>query len=136
MTMERSFFRTVLIADDDSNNIFALSATLRARGITIVTASSAEEAMYLLQTEPAIGIVLSDMMMPGTDGYDFIHLIRENKHLDHIPVIAVTAQAMSGDREKCLAAGAADYISKPIDVDRLMELLHKYKITGSETAGK
>jgi CheY-like chemotaxis protein len=136
MTMKYSFSKTVLIVDDDSKNIFALSATLRARGIAVIAASSSEEAMYLLQTEPAIGIILSDMMMPGTDGYDFIRLIRDNKHLDHIPVIAVTAQAMPGDREKCLAGGAADYISKPIDVDRLIEILYKYKITGSETAGK
>ena len=135
MTMER-LSKTVLIVDDDSNNIFALSATLRTRKIPVMSAGSAEEAMYILQSEPTIGIVLSDMMMPGTDGYDFIRMIREVDYLDHIPVIAVTAQAMPGDREKCLASGAADYISKPVDVDKLMALLHQYKIAGSETAGK
>lgn len=136
MTMERLLTKTVLIVDDDSKNIFALSATLRARKIPIMTATSAEEAMYMLQSEPAIGIVLSDMMMPGTDGYDFIRMIREIDYLDHIPVIAVTAQAMPGDKEKCLAAGASDYLSKPVDVDKLMNILHTHKITGSETAGK
>lgn len=136
MSMERYPSKTVLIVDDDSKNIFALSATLRAKGLRVLTASSAEEAIVSLQADPAIGIVLSDMMMPGTDGYDFIRMIRVNDHLDHIPVIAVTAQAMPGDREKCLAAGASDYISKPINVDRLMELLYKYKIAGSETADK
>jgi CheY-like chemotaxis protein len=136
MTMERHLSKKVLIVDDDSKNIFALSATLRSRSIPILSATSAEEAMYLLQTEPAIGIVLSDMMMPGTDGYDFIRMVREIDYLDHIPVIAVTAQAMTGDKEKCLAAGAADYLSKPVDVDRLLIILDKFKITGSETTGK
>lgn len=133
MNMER-FAKTVLIVDDDSKNIFALAATLRTKGFKTLTAGNAEEAMIYLQAEPEVAIVLTDMMMPGTDGYDLIRIMRENRHLDHIPVIAVTAQAMPGDREKCLAAGASDYISKPIDVDRLMALLYKYKIAGSETA--
>jgi len=135
MTMNR-LSKTILIVDDDSKNIFALAATLRSRGFKIFTAGSAEEAMIFLQAEPTIGIVLSDMMMPGTDGYDFIRMIRQNNHLDHIPVIAVTAQAMPGDREKCIAAGASDYLSKPIDVDKLMAILYKYKITDGETADK
>ena len=135
MTMNR-LSKTILIVDDDSKNIFALAATLRSRGFKIFTASSAEEAIIFLQAEPTIGIVLSDMMMPGTDGYDFIRMIRQNNHLDHIPVIAVTAQAMPGDREKCIAAGASDYLSKPIDVDKLMAILYKYKITDGETADK
>jgi two-component system cell cycle response regulator DivK len=135
MTMNR-LSKTILIVDDDSKNIFALAATLRSRGFKIFTASSAEEAIILLQAEPTIGIVLTDMMMPGADGYDFIRMIRQNSHLDHIPVIAVTAQAMPGDREKCIEAGANDYLSKPIDVDKLMDILYKYKIAGSETADK
>jgi CheY-like chemotaxis protein len=119
-------FGTILIIDDDSRNIFALAATLKAKGYRYVSCSDAMEGMKLLQSELEIGIVLMDMMMPELDGYDAIPMIHAIPGRETLPVIAVTAQAMVGDREKCIAAGAADYIAKPIDVDRLIEVLGLY----------
>lgn len=116
----------VLIIDDDQKNIFALAATLRAKGWKVRSAGSAEEGMKMLSSNAEIGVILLDMMMPEIDGYETISLIRNNEKLRDIPVISVTAQAMTGDKEKCLAAGADDYVSKPIDVDRLFDLLNKY----------
>lgn len=115
--------KKVLIIDDDSRNIFALSATLRARSYECLSCMSAEEALQLLKRDEAVDIVLIDMMMPYMDGYEAIPLIKEIPSRAATPVIAVTAQAMVGDREKCLAAGADGYISKPIDVDKLLEIL-------------
>jgi two-component system cell cycle response regulator DivK len=116
----------VLIIDDDATNIFALRAVLRSKGWETLAASNAGAGIALLEKDESIGIVLLDMMMPGTDGYEAIGIIREKKHLKDLPVIAVTAQAMKGDREKCLEAGANDYVSKPIDVDRLLTLLNSH----------
>ena len=112
--------RKILIIDDDARNTFALSAVLRARGYDCITASSAQQGIAFLKSSGDIGTVLIDMMMPDMDGYQAIPLIKMQYD---IPVIAVTAQAMTGDREKCLAAGADDYISKPIDVDKLLRIL-------------
>lgn len=114
----------VLIVDDDPRNIFALGATLKSKGYPCVTATSAQQGLAMLRDDANIGIVLLDMMMPEMDGYEAIPRI---KALRHIPVIAVTAQAMVGDREKCLAAGADDYISKPINVDALLTILENRK---------
>lgn len=114
----------VLIVDDDATNIFALSAVLRRRGWEVATAGTAMEGIEVLKSDDGIGIVLLDMMMPEIDGYEMIQMIRKQKGTAHIPVIAVTAQAMVGDREKCLEAGADDYVSKPVDTDRLLEILH------------
>jgi two-component system cell cycle response regulator DivK len=110
----------ILIIDDDARNTFALSAVLRARGYSCITAGSAQQGIAFLKGAGDISMVLIDMMMPEMDGYEAIPLIK--KQYD-IPVIAVTAQAMTGDREKCLAAGADDYISKPVDVDKLLHIL-------------
>src|SRR5690349_5252827 len=117
--------KEVLIVDDDARNIFALKATLQSKSIRCRTAQDAQEALKLLEEHSSIGVVLMDMMMPGIDGYGAIAAIRERPHLAGLPVIAVTAQAMVGDREKCLEAGADDYVSKPIDVDLLMEKIAK-----------
>lgn len=110
----------ILIIDDDPRNIFALKATLSSRGYQVVPASSAQQGLAFLNGSSDIRIVLIDMMMPDMDGYEAIPKIKE-KHT--LPVIAVTAQAMVGDREKCLNAGADDYISKPINVDKLFAIL-------------
>lgn len=115
--------RKILIIDDDAKNIFALTATLRSRGYESSSATSAEEGIRMAAADPLTGIILLDMMMPGTDGYQALRMIRSHEQLQKLPVIAVTAQAMKGDKEKCLEAGADDYISKPIDVDHLMERL-------------
>lgn len=118
--------KTILIIDDDSRNIFALSAVLKAKGFAVVSASSAGEGIGLLRKDRGIKVVLLDMMMPDMDGYEALREIRSNEELSALPVIAVTAQAMVGDREKCLEAGADDYVSKPIDVDLLLNILNRY----------
>lgn len=118
--------KTVLIVDDDPRNIFALAETLKAKGFAPISCSDAMEATELLSGPTHIDLALLDMMMPEMDGYRAIPTIKSLKGREQLPVIAVTAQAMPGDREKCLLAGADDYISKPIDVDRLLQLLHAY----------
>jgi two-component system cell cycle response regulator DivK len=118
--------KKILIIDDDSRNIFALSAVLRARGFECVSASSAREGIEMLAHDRSTDIILMDIMMPEMDGYEAIENIRSNKRIAHIPIVAVTAQAMTGDREKALTAGADDYISKPVDVDLLMIILNKH----------
>lgn len=116
----------ILIIDDDPRNIFALVAVLKSKKFTCLTASSAEEGLKRLYDQPDIGIVLMDMMMPDMDGYQAIAEIRKNNLVRKVPIIAVTAQAMVGDREKCIAAGADAYISKPIDIDILVEELSNF----------
>jgi CheY-like chemotaxis protein len=115
--------KRVLIVDDDARNIFALSAILRSRQFECVSCLSAEEALKLLETDEPVDIVLMDMMMPDMDGYEAIPLIKGMPSRTSTPVISVTALAMVGDKEKCLAAGADGYISKPVDVDKLLQLL-------------
>ena len=115
--------KSILIADDDIRNTYALSCYLEAMepGVNILTAGNGQEALELLQGRSDIAIVLMDMMMPGMDGYEATRRIRKGGVMHDIPIIAVTAQAMKGDRDKCLAAGATDYVSKPIDMDILLK---------------
>jgi CheY-like chemotaxis protein len=115
-----------MIVDDDPRNIFALRATLKSKSYDCVSCEDAVSALKLLEEEKDIDAVLLDMMMPEMDGYEALSHIRSKESAKHLPVIAVTAQAMPGDREKCLSAGADDYVSKPVDVDRLLSLLEKY----------
>jgi len=115
--------KKILIVDDDARNIFALTATLKARSFNCLSCMSAEEALQLLKSEIPVDVVLIDMMMPEMDGYEAIPLIKQIPSRKATPVISVTAQAMVGDREKCIGAGADGYISKPIDVDKLLQLL-------------
>jgi two-component system, cell cycle response regulator DivK len=115
--------KNILIIDDDARNIFALSLVLRSRGYAVLSAISAGNGIAMLRTNKSIGIMLLDMMMPDMDGYQALALIRSDEALKDFPVIAVTAQAMQGDREKCLSAGATNYISKPIDMDKLQAIL-------------
>lgn len=117
--------KRVLIIDDDNRNIFALSATLRAKSFECLSCLSAQEALDILNSDETIDAVLIDMMMPDMDGYEAIPLIKSIAKRKDTLVVSVTAQAMVGDREKCLMAGADEYISKPIDVDRLLSLLSK-----------
>lgn len=119
-------FKEILIIDDDSKNIFALNAVLKAKKYHCVSAQSAAEGFRILASNKNIGIVLMDMMMPEMDGYQAIRLMKEDTALKKIPVIALTAQAMTGDREKCLEAGADGYISKPVNVGELMDVLKKH----------
>ena len=115
----------LLIIDDDPRNIFALVHTLRAKSFDCLSCLSAEEALKLLETDEVIDAVLIDMMMPDMDGYEAIPLIKGMPSRESVSVIAVTAQAMTGDKEKCFQAGADDYVSKPIDVDKLLIALSK-----------
>ncbi len=115
--------KRLLIIDDDSRNIFALENTLRARSFDCLSCLSAEEALKLLESDEKIDAVLIDMMMPEMDGYEAIPLIKAIPSRQSTFVIAVTAQAMTGDKEKCLEAGADAYISKPVDVDKLLQVL-------------
>lgn len=118
--------KSVLIIDDDSRNIFALKAALVAYGYKCYAALSAKEGIEILLNNAGIKIVLMDMMMPEMDGYEAVNIIRNNDKISSVTIIAVTAQAMVGDREKCLQAGADDYVSKPVDVDVLLKKLDKY----------
>lgn len=115
----------LLIIDDDPRNILALKAFLKSRGHDVRTASSMAEAFNLLK-QHRFDIVLLDMMMPEIDGYQALPMLKNDDALREIPVVAVTAQAMKGDREKCLDAGADGYLSKPVDPDLLLETLQHY----------
>ena len=121
---ERAFLgKKVLLADDDMRNIFALSAVLEGAGFSVVIATDGKQAIEKLEETSDIELVLMDVMMPEMDGIEATRIIRKNSQWDHVPIIAVTAKAMQGDREQCIAAGANDYISKPVDVDKLLSLI-------------
>ncbi|MDA9486318.1 diguanylate cyclase [Bradyrhizobium sp. CCBAU 11445] len=112
--------KTALLVDDDARNIFALSSVLERRGMKVLTATTGREAVTLVESNPEIAIVLMDIMMPQMDGYQTIGVIRENQAFARLPIIALTAKAMKGDREKCLEAGASDYLAKPVNTDQLL----------------
>lgn len=115
--------KTILIADDDVRNIFSLTKILEKYKVNVISAMNGKEALTQLYKNPDISVVLMDMMMPEMDGYQTIQTIRQNPAYKNLPIISVTAKAMTGDREKCIAAGASDYISKPVDKDQLLSLL-------------
>jgi signal transduction histidine kinase/CheY-like chemotaxis protein/CHASE3 domain sensor protein len=115
--------KTVLIADDDVRNIFSLTKALEMHQMKVLAATDGREALQILKENPYVDIVLMDMMMPEMDGYESTKEIRKIPAYKNLPVLAVTAKAMMGDREKCIAAGASDYISKPVDIDQLVSLL-------------
>jgi CheY-like chemotaxis protein/signal transduction histidine kinase/HAMP domain-containing protein len=118
--------RTVLLVDDDARNIFALSSVLERRGMHVLTATTGSEAIEVIGARPDIAIVLMDIMMPGMDGYETMQVIRTNPGLRRLPIIALTAKAMKGDREKCLEAGASDYLAKPVNTDQLLSALRMW----------
>ncbi|MRG47172.1 response regulator [Chitinophaga sp. SYP-B3965] len=115
--------KTVLLADDDVRNIFALTKALETYNMRVISAMDGKEALKQLKKNPQVDIVLMDMMMPEMDGYESTRQIKADPQFKKLPVIAVTAKAMKGDREKCISAGASDYISKPVDIDQLISLL-------------
>jgi len=118
--------RKVLVVDDDVRNIFALSSVVERRGMTVLTAGTGREAIAILDATPDVAIVLMDIMMPEMDGYETMRVIRENAALQRLPIIALTAKAMKGDREKCLEAGASDYLAKPVNTDQLLSALRMW----------
>ncbi|WP_436490824.1 response regulator [Chitinophaga sp. ARDCPP14] len=115
--------KTVLLADDDMRNVFSISALMEEQGISVLTAADGREALEVLQQHPTLNLVLMDIMMPEMDGYEAMRHIRADARFQQLPVIALTAKAMAGDRQKCLEAGASDYIAKPVDNIKLLSLL-------------
>jgi CheY-like chemotaxis protein len=118
--------KPVLVVDDDVRNIFALSSVLERRGMKVVSATTGHEAMALLDSTPDVSIVLMDIMMPEMDGYQTIKYIRQNPKHRRLPIIALTAKAMKGDREKCLEAGASEYLAKPVNTEQLLSALRMW----------
>ncbi len=118
--------KKVLVVDDDIRNIFALSSVLERRGMTVLSASTGREAIALLETTSDVAIVLMDIMMPEMDGYETMQVIRQNPAFRRLPIVALTAKAMKGDREKCLEAGASEYLAKPVNTEQLLSALRMW----------
>jgi CheY-like chemotaxis protein/GAF domain-containing protein len=118
--------KAVLVVDDDVRNIFALSSALERRGMTVLTATTGREALDTLESTPGVAIVLMDVMMPEMDGYQTMRAIRQKPALRRLPIVALTARAMKGDREKCLEAGASDYLAKPVNTEQLLGVLRSW----------
>jgi CheY-like chemotaxis protein len=122
----------ILIVDDDVRNIFALTSVLERKNIKVLHAENGRAAVERLQTIPDIDIVLMDVMMPEMDGYETMRAIRRIEQFRTLPIIALTAKAMKGDREKCVQAGASDYIPKPVDLDHLFSLLRVWRARSAD----
>ncbi|HXJ70415.1 MAG TPA: HAMP domain-containing protein [Verrucomicrobiae bacterium] len=118
--------KAVLVVDDDVRNIFALSSALERRGMTVLTATTGREALDKLESTPGVAIVLMDVMMPEMDGYQTMRAMRQKPALQRLPIVALTARAMKGDREKCLEAGASDYLAKPVNTEQLLGVLRSW----------
>ena len=118
--------RRVLVVDDDMRNIFAITSMLEAQGMEVAFAKNGREALEVLQTNGTIELVLMDVMMPEMDGHETTRALREMPQFHTLPVISLTAKAMKDDREKSLAAGASDYIVKPVDTDRLLAMMRSW----------
>jgi CheY-like chemotaxis protein len=115
--------RKILVVDDDARNIFALTSVLENHEMEVVSATSGKGAIDLIQSDPDLSLVLMDIMMPDMDGYETMREIRRRPEFRTLPIVALTAKAMKGDREKCLDAGASDYIAKPVNTDQLLSLM-------------
>src|SRR5205085_11464536 len=115
--------RKVLVIDDDIRNIFSLASALEEYGVELSYAESGRAGLEAIDAKPDVDVVLVDIMMPDMDGYETIREIRARPEMGDLPVVAVTAKAMKGDRQKCIQAGASDYVSKPVDIDHLVSVL-------------
>jgi len=118
--------KRVLIVDDDVRNIFALSSVLERHGMDVLTAGTGQEAVEKVAAGEEIDLIMMDIMMPGMDGYETIRAIRARPDSRAMPIVALTAKAMKGDREKCLEAGASDYLAKPVVTDQLLGVLRQW----------
>jgi CheY-like chemotaxis protein len=116
--------KSILVVDDDMRTVYALSATLRAKGAVVRAADTGQAALDALAENPRVDAVLMDIMMPEMDGYEAMRRIRRNERFRELPIIALTAKAMKGDEDKCREAGASDYLPKPVDAEQLLALLH------------
>jgi CheY-like chemotaxis protein len=117
--------RKVLMIDDDARNLFAVTSLLERAGMSVVSASTAQEGLSVLKENPSVEAVLMDIMLPGMDGYQATREIRSDAAFERLPIIALTAKAMPGDREKCLEAGCTDFVPKPVDTDQLIQTMQK-----------
>ncbi len=117
---------TILLAEDDMRTVYALSALLRGKGADVIVADNGKEALDMLNDHPRVGGVLMDIMMPEMDGYEAMRRLRQDARFTTLPVIALTAKAMKGERERCLEAGASDYLTKPVDSRRLLATLQSW----------
>jgi len=119
--------RKVLVVDDDARNIFALTTVLENHEMEVMSATNGRQAIELIEATGDLSVVLMDIMMPEMDGYETMREIRKDQRFRTLPILALTAKAMKGDREKCLEAGASDYIAKPVDTDQLLSLLRVWR---------
>ncbi|MEO6332136.1 MAG: response regulator, partial [Gemmatimonadaceae bacterium] len=115
--------KRVLVVDDDVRNIFSLTSVLEAHGMEVSFAENGRDAITSLEQDPNLDLVLMDVIMPEMDGYEMMTAIRQKSEFKTLPIIALTAKAMKGDREKCIAAGASDYITKPVNTEQLLSLM-------------
>jgi hypothetical protein len=115
--------KKVLIIDDDIRNIFAMTGALEQHGLTVINAENGKDGIEMLKANPDVNVVLMDIMMPELDGYDTMRVIRGLGEFRSLPIIAITAKAMKDDREKCIEAGASDYVAKPLDMEQLTSVL-------------
>ena len=115
--------KKILVVDDDVRNVFALTSVLEANGMEVLFAENGKDGIEQLRENPDVDLVLMDIMMPEMDGYETMQAVRQMPEFKQLPIISLTAKAMKGDREKSIASGASDYITKPVDTDQLMSLM-------------
>lgn len=127
---------TVLVVDDDVRNVFALTSALELHGMTVLYADNGRDGITLLTEHPEVDLVLMDVMMPDMDGNQTTAEIRATRSFENLPVLFLTAKAMQDDRDRSLAAGASDYITKPVDLDRLLTVMRSWLVPGTVTDGE
>jgi CheY-like chemotaxis protein len=126
--------RTVLVVDDDMRNIYTMTSVLESYGMKVLFAENGKQAIDQLKEHPSVDLVHKDTMMPEMDGLEATSAIRKIPEFSQLPIISLTAKAMKGDREKCLAAGASDYITKPVNTEQLLSLMHMWLSKNTATA--
>jgi CheY-like chemotaxis protein len=115
--------KTILVVDDDMRNVYAITNVLEEKGLEVLAAQNGQKGVDMIETNPKIDLVLMDIMMPEMDGYEAMAIIRKKDAFKKLPIIALTAKAMKGDRIKCIEAGASDYLAKPVNTDKLLSMM-------------